>query len=120
MRISALQGQLSGHGPDELRNKQLEPGPLHQALLEGLAHQDAQAAVTCKGHWDSHASLALAAALVGLGSATSRPTLPGPAGMVMSQTSFVRCTSCQWPLHWAATYCSGGLLACKLKDGEFC
>ena len=92
MRTSALQGQLSGHGPDEPRNKQLEPGPLHQALLECPAHQDAQAAVTCRGHWTSHTS-SVAAALAGLGSATSSPTFP-PAGMVMSQTSFLRCASC--------------------------
>jgi len=95
MRISALQGQLSGHGPDELRNKQLGPAPLHQALPEGLAHHDAQVAVTCKGQWDSHTS-SVAAVLVGLGSATSSPTLPDPAGMVMSQTSFLRCASWWW------------------------
>ena len=94
MRTSALQGQLSGHGPDELKNKQLEPGPLHQALPEGLAHQDAQAAVTCKGQWEFPTS-SVAAALVALGSAISSPTLPDPAGMVMSQKSFLRCASCR-------------------------
>jgi len=93
MRTSPPQGQLSGHGPGELRNKQLGPAPLRQALPEGLAHQDAQAAVTYKGQWDSHTS-SVAPALVGLGSAASSPCLPDPAGMVMSQKSFLRCASC--------------------------